>query len=95
VTWGSLNSACISAYGEDIEYTPAGGSVVAMKAVVDPGPLGEDEEPGVYVQLGLSVADIGSDPSAGDTVRIGSTDYVVVDVERDTTGWAKIVARRK
>ena len=76
--FGPLNEACRDTFGEEVTFTPAGGSgEVVIGVQIDPATL-EGISPGVALAMFFNVSDLSQAPVAGDVITIGSTDYEVV-----------------
>jgi hypothetical protein len=90
---GSLNAACLSAFGRQVTYQPAGGAPVTITGIVDSGSRLEENSPGVYAALFVRLADLPQPPVCGDEVEIEGTAYKVFEVEADAAGGARLALR--
>jgi hypothetical protein len=95
MAFGSLTSAvlnaCMSAFGEDVVYTPQGGSAATVSGIFNAQTyVIEQGVPVLSYQpsLGLKVSDLASNPRIGDSVSVRSVSYKVVSVDVDGEGGA-------
>lgn len=90
-------SACQSAFGDPVIYSPAGGSPVpfAMTGIfddnhqtVDPGTMTEvtSEHPILGVKVIDIVTGAGRKPVSGDTVNVKGRDFKIVDFQQTIDG---------
>lgn len=89
-----LNSSVLSAFGQDVVYTPVvdglAGSPVTVKGIVETEQQAEDKSPGTYTVLFVRVSDLASSPATGDAASIGGVAYRVFQVELDGQGGARL-----
>lgn len=94
VDWDAMvTGPCVAIFGEDVDYTPAGGATVTVQLVYDEGNKDVDLAGGMGVNSSnpivsgsLSVFPV--PPQQGDTLVIRSTGqaFVVKDVNEDGKG---------
>jgi hypothetical protein len=80
--------AATNTFGEDVIYTPSGGSSFPLRAVFRDQYFGIDSATGLTVasdqpHIGVRDADFEVKPKQGDKVTIGDEDFIVTSVQRD------------
>jgi hypothetical protein len=93
------NVAVRDAFGEEVVYTPVGGSPVALTAPFDAAHEvlevgGEVPVSTVRPVLDVRLADLPAAPQKKDEVRVRGVDYVVDIVQPGGHGTAKLVLTR-
>lgn len=86
-------------FGEPVTFTPQGGAAASVSGIFDATTEAIDLDTGMPVrrarpQLGVRLADLPSAPEEGDQVQVRGIDYVVVDVDEDGQGGAKLLLQR-
>lgn len=99
MAWDDLTDgvlgAAMSEFGRAVTYTPSGGVGVEITAVFDSAHVAVDPDSGVPVHmnqpvLGLRLRDLPVAPAQGDGVTVNGTEYVVVDLQVDGQGGARL-----
>lgn len=88
-----LNTECLSAFGETVTYTPAGGTPVDINGIADRSTDDEQESGSLYLPLFIATDDLSATPALGDGVAIGSVNYLVVKVSLDSGGGAWLLLK--
>lgn len=86
-------TACRDAFGENVSYTPAGGSAGTVKAIFSAQSDEFDPSTGIIVRtkkpkLGVKLSDLAAIPARGDLVTVRTVTYKVTDVDLDGEGGA-------
>lgn len=104
IDWNSLVLAPVaSTFGQDVDYTPAGGPAVRITAVfaepyIQVDPLGSpgvaSTQPRLGVQLSQMPAGWDALNAQGDTFTVVATgkNYTVSSGQPDSKGWAHLLA---
>lgn len=85
---------CMDALGDDVTYTPAGGSATAIRGIFSETSERFDGT-GVPIRmdrpnLGVRLSDLGQAPKRGDSVSVRGTAYKVSEIEKDGEGGATL-----
>ena len=82
---------CNSVLGDDVTYTPSGGSAVSIKGVFNNE--GVEVENTIILQpvVRIVLADLLADPGKGDTVTIEGTTYRVMESRKDAYGGSTLI----
>jgi hypothetical protein len=80
--------ACEQTFGEEITYTPDGGSPVTIRAIVDMEFEQVDPATGAIVSsnqpmIGIKDSDLAATPAPGDTCIVRGTEYKVIERRED------------
>jgi len=79
-----------SIMGEAIELAHGAGAYYEIRGIwSDPNARG-DEEIGIVGEIGARLEDIAQVPVRGDKAKIGTTEYCIVGVAIDSTGWVRM-----
>jgi len=93
--WASLvdglNEQVLSAFGQQVTYTPQAGEPFTVPGILDRGARPEDAMPGMYALLFVRAAAFAQPPERGDEVTVDGSTYKVVDLEADAEGGLRLV----
>lgn len=79
-----------SPMGEAVSIAHGVGLYYEIRAIwSDPSARG-DEQIGVVGEIGARLADLTQTPVRGDKAKIGTTEYRIVGVAIDSTGWVRM-----
>jgi hypothetical protein len=88
--WASLmdklNEQVLSTFGQQVTYSPQGGTPFPVTGILETATRPEDSAPGTYAVLFVKASAFGQPPERGDEVAVGSSVYKVVDLEADAAG---------
>lgn len=95
---GVIN-ANLSVMGEDVTYTPAGGSPVTIKGIFGNRYLVTDADSNMdfittQPNLGIKLSQLASEPRQGDSITIRGLGYTVQSVHSDGEGAATLLLHR-
>lgn len=83
-----------SKMGQAIELAHGAGAYYEIRGIWSDPLVDGDQELGILGSVGVCLADLDQAPIRGDKVRIGSTEYRVVSVRIDSTGWTQMGLHR-
>jgi len=86
----SVNQACLDTLGRAVVYQPKVGDPKSITGIIRNDIRPESTDPGVWVFLFISIADLGFMPQTGDQVVIDSVAYKIYDVTDDNEGGATL-----
>jgi len=93
--WASLVDGLykqvLSAFGQQVTYTPQVGSSFSLTGILDRGARPEDAMPGMYALLFVRAAAFAQPPERGDEVTVDGSVYKVVDLEANAEGGLRLV----
>lgn len=96
---GAVLDSCMGAFGEDIEYTPSGGSPVSTVGIFDNEYQAIDPNTGAIVTstgpiLGVKNENLPQAPREEDTVAVRGQQYRVIQVQTDGQGGSKLLLHK-
>ena len=81
----------LATFGQQVTYSPQGGSPFTVTGILESGARREDASPGTYALLLTKVSTFTVPPVRGDEVTVGTSVYKVVDLEADAEGVIRLV----
>jgi hypothetical protein len=88
--------SCKQAFGEEITYTPNGGSPVTLQAIVDMEFEQVDPQTGAIVSsnqpmIGVKDSDLEDTPAPGDTCTVRGQNYKVIERREDGQAGSRLI----
>lgn len=95
MTDGVMES-CTAAFGEEISYTPVGGSPVTIRAIVDMEFQQVDPNTGAIVSsnqpmIGVRDSDLAAVPALGDICTVRGVNYRVIERQQDGQAGTRLI----
>ena len=76
----SIHSSAMDDFGQDVLYTPTGGSAVTKRGLIETGVQPERVVPGIYAQATFQASDFASAPQEGDEITLVDGIYKVMRI---------------
>ena len=93
-SFDSMNAAQLTAWGEEMTFTPAVGDPETITGIDMSAAMSEASTPGNVAHVWVQVSDFTTYPSRGDGWIIGSDGFVIERVDNDGGGGAVILLRK-
>ncbi len=90
----SVLGLCNRVLGEEVAYTPSGGSASTISAIFDNAWVDIDGVPLLKPVLRIVLEDLDELPGKGDTVEIESIDYKVMESRLDGYGGSTLILQK-
>lgn len=90
----SVNKIVTKVMGKNVVYTYLSGGTSDIRGVFDNAFVEVQGVSSLKPILKIRLEDLTQEPAEGDLVNVNSTDYLVLDSQQDSFGWAVLILEK-